>query len=219
MKTEADYLEFERLAVKLGIPAPSVRLRVESHLDGIPTGLHEGRSHTWTRNFWNTLIMGATYLQSSSSFGAGHLGIKKTDGNVATISQPDYMVLTPFGAVGIATRGIIPGRGTTAESFEHHVLATPITHGSGANQLGFRAQYYPVGVYTAGTKLWTVTLQRLFDNTSGASIVVTECGLYCYCTGLAFYAMNCRDLLASGVTVLHNGVLTITYTVTLTFPA
>jgi len=219
IKTEADYLELERLSIKLGIPVPMMRIEVKAEKDGKVTGLYEGRSRTWNRNYWNGIyapICGIAFV--ATFFAAGYLSMRQVDGTVAAIAA-GYFNLNPAGPISNSSVGIIPGRGSAAESFEVYALTTPITHGAGANQLGFRAMATPGKSYSAGPLLWTATLTRLYDNTSGNTITITEAGIYAYFVQSALIFMTCRDLLAAPVAVLNNGVLTITYTITITFPA
>jgi len=218
LKTEADYLELERLSIKLGIPVPMVRIQVKAELDGKITDLYEDRSRTWNRNYWNAIyvpVCGLGFV--ATNFGAGYLSQKQTSGTVAALTSGNYG-WNIIGPINEATYGILPGRGAGAESFEGYVLTTPITHGTGANQLGFRLQAASAQNYTAGTKLWTATLTRLFDNTSGNTITITETAIVSLAATLGTKVMMCRDLLAASIDVLNNGVLTITYTITLTFP-
>ena len=219
LKTEADYLELERLSLKLGIPVPMAHLEVKAELNGKVTALYDGRSRTWTRNYWNALFASVCGIPLVvTNFGAGYISMKQVSSAVAA-ALANTINLDPLSPVNNATRGIIPGRGAGAESFEGYTLTTPITHGAGANQLGFRAQAATGQNYNAGTKLFTATLQRLFDNTSGNTIAITETAIIVYPPSMGLYFVTCRDLLAVSVDVLNNGVLTITYIITLTFPA
>jgi hypothetical protein len=121
------------------------------------------------------------------------------------------------------------GTGTTAESFEHVALVTPVAHGNGAGQLSYTAQSATSVSYNAGTRVWTATYARILNNNSGGSITVAETGIYGVNTSNTGNLSNgaastnpymlCRDLLGATVAVANAGQLTVTYTITLTFPA
>jgi len=214
----ADHIELARLSRKLGIPVPIVHIQVKSTRAGAITGFYEGLSRTWTRNYWNILFASLCGLPTvATNFGAGYLSMKQVGGTVSAYTTPQNLTQSPVGPINNSAYGIIPGRGSTAENFDSYALATPITHGVSATQLSFRASSHS-SAYTSETKLWTATISRLFDNLSGGSIVITESAIYAYFATMGWSLMNCRDLLASSVTVLDDGVLTIKYTITLTFP-
>lgn len=218
-RPEADYIELERLSVKLGIPVPQVFLTVSVSKGGKVVSTHRQRARTWNRNYWNYLIAcisGSPVVVTN--FGAGYLSLKQLAGTVAAIPA-NAVYLIPDGAAGNSSRGIIAGRGAGAEDFEGYVLTTPIANGTGANQMTYAGHSALVQAYNAGTKLWTVTLKRVLTNTSGGAIDVTETGISYYYTALGSYVMFCRDLLAAAVNVPNNQTITIAYDITLTFPA
>lgn len=217
--TEDDYRLLEALGKKLKIPIPSVHLAVIASLDGKETGRFEGRSKTWNRNFWNWAI-GQIAAQPFvvTNFGAGYISLKRHNNNVAAVTATSPG-LDPSGPAGNINYGLVPGRGGGAEDLEGYELTTPIAHGTGGNQLSFRVQAVPSQAYTSATRTWVMTLTRLFDNTSGATITITEVALKYIYSALTYYYMFSRDLLGTPVDVLNNGILTITQTMTLIFPA
>jgi hypothetical protein len=231
-KPEADYLELERLGAKLGIPVPMMYITVQAtNPDGSPGEHYEGRSRTFNRNFWNATLLNSSNYVSAATFGSGFLGLKDTGGTVRgigyiAISSPLNSVTTGLflcANISIDTAGIVVGTGSTAESFENNTLVTKIAHGNGSGQLSYTASTATGAAYTAGSKLWTMTLARIFNNNSGGTIVVAETGIYAVFT----YGLNAssaafmieRSLLGATVSVLNAGQLTVTYTITLTFPA
>lgn len=219
MKKEQDYLELERLSRKLGLPVLSTRIKVEATKDGRVTGCHQDRCHTWNRNFWNRVFVSSTDLPLvGTNFGAGYLSFKQTSGAVGAFNK-DQHEISLIGPVNNSSYGLLVGRGSAAEDFEGFILTTPITHGVGANQLSYRLQNDVVQLYTGAYKTWKATLTRLFDNLSGSTITVTETAIVCYTTAYGYNVMLCRDLLAASVDVLNSGVLTVTYEITLVFPA
>ena len=218
--TEEDYKELERLSRKLKLPSMACHYHViGADKDGKITGEDKGRSHTWNRNYWNMVYMqSCMQVAVATNFGAGYMSLKRHNATVSAITWSTGVNLYPLGAVSNSDYGLLAGRGSGAESFEGYEFTTPITHGSGANQLSHRAQDATTGVWTGGSLLWTATLRRVLDNLSGGSIVVTEVGIKYYYSSSSYYYLMCRDLLGSSVTVLNAGTLTIVYTMTLTFP-
>jgi hypothetical protein len=215
---EADYLELERLGTKLGIPVPSVRITIEATKDGKVTGRYHARSHTWNRNYWNSilnLITGNNWV--ATNFGTGYLSVKATDTVVAAITGgPVYF--TNRAPVSNATYGIIFGRGVGAESFEGYVLTTPIAEGVAANCFNYAAMAAITQEWTVGTLTWKITIKRLANNNSGNTITVSEVSLGYYNSPTTRVYTFSRDLLAATVDVLNNGQVTGTYEISLTFP-
>jgi hypothetical protein len=193
------------------------------YADGTITPHYDGRSHTWLRNFWNYLLGSISGLTSTgTTFGAGSLAVKPFSGTVEDVNYSTSMnrYLGIVAGAGVADCGIVLGSSTAAESFELYNLASPIPHGVSAGALSYAAELAPVAVYNAGTKTWTVTITRQFTNAYTAAVSVNETGLYYYNIGLNSYkSIFCRDKLPSTVTVPPGSILTVTYSLTLTFPA
>ena len=197
---------------------PSARIRLQSHLDSRLIADHVQPAHSWVRNFHNWLYcVAAGFIPSGSTFGAGYLSLKDTGGTVRNLLAASYSYVVA-GPVNDSNYGIVTGRGASAESYESYALATPITHGNGANQLSHRAGSAIAPGYTAGTLTWLSSFSRLFDNYSGSTITVTETGIVCRANNTINYYLLCRDLLASSIDVLNSGTLTVTYEISLTFP-
>jgi hypothetical protein len=190
---------------------------------------HHRLSRTWTRNAYNYLcmtVMGIPMSAGGASYGAGKIPMKDTGGTTRTsateIFYPHGDVPAAFiGTAGLVTKGIIVGTGTGAEDFEGHVLGTPIAHGTGAGQLSYGAQSNAIVMYDAGTKVLTAVHSRYMDNGSGGTIAVAETAWYVQLSqsGNPYYFMLTRDLLGSAVDVLATQRLTVSYTMTMTFPA
>jgi len=229
VKPEADYLELERLGAKLGIPVPMMFVTLEARdKNGNLTGRYHDRSRTYNRNFWNSVFSFITATATSSgTFGAGVLSIKDTGGTTRTVNgDGGYAVGCGFlhlsAAIGDATIGNVVGTGSTAESFENNALVTKVAHGTGSGQISYGGQGSPVPSYNAGTKVWTTLQSRFFNNNSGGTIVIAETGMYpniTYGSNAQSPTMIERSLLGATVSVLNGGQLTVTYTITLTFPA
>jgi hypothetical protein len=216
--TEADFKMFRSLSVKLGIPVPFVFIKLEVEKGGRILDRYEERSRTWNRNFWNYGLVDLTNNPIvATNFGAGYLSQKRTDGTVTAVAQGPYNYTLQVGA-GVATWGIQVGLGTAAESFEGYVLATPVAHGTGTNQLAFAAISANTQSYDSPSKTWTITLKRLMNNNSAAGIVITETALTHQDSNSRAFVFS-RDLLGASVTVNVGAQLTVQYAITLTFPA
>ena len=236
VKPEEDYLEMERLGSALGIPVPMVHVSVEVRQPDGSVETVTDRSRTFNRNFWNWLLKSfgcmpgqipASLFSSDASFGAGHITNKTTGGSVinadaAYTSNPGHynMDLITSATIGVDTIGIVVGTGSAAEDFENYMLGTKIAHGTSSGQMTYNAAAFNQPAYNAGTKVWTSTISRVFNNNSGGTISVAETGMYPIHNGAgATKFMTCRDLLSSPISVFNGGQLTVTYTLTLTFPA
>ena len=218
-RPEADYLELERLSVKLGIPVPQVHLTVEVRKDGKLISSTRQRSRTTNRNFWNALICMVTDTPGVvTNFGAGYLSFKQVNATVQAVAKAQQ-TWNAVGAINNSLYGILLGIGTGAESFEGNALGTICGNGTAANQLVYSAHSALAQSYNAGTKVWTITIKRICNNNSAADIVVAETGITWQNTSLGIYIMICRDLLASTQNVAVGAQVTTSYAVTLTFPA
>lgn len=190
------------------------------------------RSKSWNRNFYNytaCLQMGLASNTGGTTFEAGKMPMKDT-GNITKQTSfifiprdSTYNAGDPtafYGGAGIDTQGIVVGTGNIAESFEHYALNAKCANGNGAGQLSYTSESVGAMTYDAPTKKLTTTLIRIFNNNSGASIIITEVGWYIklFVSAYNFFMLS-RDLLASSVEVLNAGQLTVTQTIELTYPA
>jgi hypothetical protein len=211
IKTEAEYLELERLAMKLGIPLPpTVRIKLESTLNGKLTDRYEDRSHTYTRNYWNGVFLwNSAFVPTGTTVGDGYLTQKLKGGSTINGAEQPYL-----GYANSDGPGIVVGTGNAAESFEGYALATQVLHGATSGKLAYLAQNPTTVVYTSATKTWVATLIRIFNNNSGAPIVIAEAGFFS-----SNQSMLSRDVLGTTITVANGGQLTVTYTISRVFPA
>lgn len=197
---------------------PSATIRLVSSLGNKVLFDHVQPAHSYTRNFYNYLLLSAFGISTSdATFGSGHANFKDTGGSVRNFTYSTYAWYV-INTAADATCGIIVGRGSTAESFDSYALATPCAHGTGSNQLSYRAMSMPTPSWTSGTKTFDLAVKRLFDNASGSTVTITETGIYASAYPGSYKFMFCRDLLASSIDVLNSGILTVTYTQSLVFP-
>lgn len=118
--------------------------------------------------------------------------------------------------------GIQVGTGTTAVAPTDYVLATPISDGTSSGQL----EYFPSAGGTFGTSGSTASfvLERLFRNSSGASITINEVGVYATAgypaAASSPYSLShvciIRDVVSPGFALLNGEYARIIYTISVT---
>lgn len=223
VKPEQDYEDLARLGSMLGIPTMQMYIGIEVlNADGSAGDKYFDRSRTYNRNFWNKFF--STFVSpnlGSATFGAGFLATKQTGGAVTNIDYTGAYYNHDFVATataGTTTQGIVVGTGTTAESFEAFALTAKVANGTSAGLLTYQAGSLVTAIYNSGTLTWTATCNRIFNNNSGAAIVIAETGIYEYQYSSVNH-MTCRDLLSSTVSIPNGGQMTVTYTKTLVYPA
>jgi len=234
---ELRYTQLRKLGQELHIPIPEAFWELEVFdEEGKLIHRHKQRSHSWVRNAYNLLFCQlASKDASNSTYGAGYLNGKETDGTLrygaGALSivryHSDSVDATDFGyraPAGVDGKGIIVGSGTNAESFEDYALQTKIANGTGAGQLSYIQSEAHSITYDAANKILKNSLIRYFNNNSGGNVSVNEVGLVwqTYRPGSSSYAayfMASRDKLATTVTVPNTGQLKVTYSIQLTYPA
>jgi hypothetical protein len=217
-ESEREYRKFAQLGKKLGIPVMECFLEMEVTMPDGKRQIHQHkqRSHSWVRNAYNLIFVGACrFSTTDSTFGAGTLGMKDV-GAVARSNSDAATAYSVVGPSGDDTYGILVGSGITAESFEGYALITKIANGTGAGQLSYVAGVAHTLSYVGGTKTLTATLVRYFNNNSGGNVDVNEIAIVLH--GSFLYVIT-RDLLVSTVTIPDTGQLKVTYTINLVYPA
>lgn len=86
------------------------------------------------------------------------------------------------GAVNQTTKGIVIGTGTQTITPNTYSLNTQILDGVGVGQMIYQAQLSTTGVVTVANNT-SFIIQRTFANSSGATINVSEVGVYASFTG------------------------------------
>lgn len=225
---ESRYRQLHKLGQKLKIPTLEAFLEVEVR-DGNGKIIHhhKQRSHSWVRNAYNLMfsqLAGKSY--KDTTFGAGKISAKMTNGNIIYSSAPlsigqndvDVPGQGYMAASAEYTWGILVGSGTNAESFESYFLQTQIINGTGPGQISHVASESPVVAYNSGTRALSNTLARYFNNNSGGNISVNEVAIVGLMYG-GIRVMTSRDLLGSTITVPNTGQLKVIYTIQLIYPA
>lgn len=240
-KPEDHYALHDRLGAMLGIPTIQCYVEVEARdSEGQVTHQFKDRSRTFVRNWFNLVfgtftcsdcdavavgyVDGSLVMRSTAGANAGNPGTGIGDiiwnaGNSIGWTRAQFG--NADATLGTNTAGIVIGTGIIPENFNSHKLATQIANGNGSGQMVHTLQNANVRSFDYGTRVMTCTIQRIFNNNSGAPIIVTETGIYAF---LALRQTNTtcmliRDLLAASVTVPNAGQLTVTYTLQMAFPA
>lgn len=239
--TEKDYDDIRDLGKRLHIPTPEMHwgFKVEN-LDGETIHEHEERGHSWVRNAYTLLTCQmcniALDYAATPVYGPGNIIIKKTNGvlvhgyapapeNKWGIYGPSYPESPGYGYVGVSSsvdNGIVVGTGTTSYDFEQFALSSIILNGSGTGQLAYQASTMLGKSYNSENKTFTVTYQRIFNNNSSGSQTISEVGMYAklsYPGGFVQSVMMTRDVLSTPVEVPTASKLTVTYTLSVAFPA
>lgn len=232
-KEEKRFDELKAMCRELKVPAPpEIMIGLKVHdKNGVLVFDDVQRGHSWTRNFWNTMFSMMTTCGSdgTSSFGAGYMTGKSTDTTLRNTTNRTAITSTPaIPAAGFvcdganASSGTVVGTGDTAFSVEQTALAALVAHGNTAGTLYYQAQLNTTKAYIAGSKTWTNTTSRIFNNNSGGSITVKEVGLYWL--GQMFASINSaylfeRSVLSPTVAVANGAQLTVTYQISMDFSA
>jgi hypothetical protein len=229
-KEEARFDELKAKCRELKVPAPpEIMIGLKVHdKNGILTFDDVQRGHSWTRNYWNMICgMGLwTIMNSSAVYGAGYLSMKRITGAMANVGsgyftgwggnnqtyQAGYGL---SGALGVTNKGIVVGTDDTAASLlDYHLVVqnTAMVHNAMPSWASVS--------YNAGTKTWTSTFSRLFNNNSGSSITIKEVGLYgAISPDSNSDIMNERSVLSPTVAVANGAQLTVTYEISMDFSA
>lgn len=159
-----------------------------------------GRAHSFLKQ-WNELI----YAHLNT---AGAVTIKDTSGiNRSHAAHANDFVMN--GGAGVTSYGIVVGTGITPVTLSDYAVQTPIAEGTGAGQMNYLAT--SVGQSTVNPPICGFTVSRSVVNNSGATIPVTEAGLYVR-MGASYYACVVRDLFAAPQDVPHEGAITVDFT-------
>jgi hypothetical protein len=223
-KEEAKFDELKSMCRELKVPAPpEIMIGLQVHEGGVLTFDDVQRGHSWTRNYWNMMFaIGAGSLPTTANFSAGYLCSRNTAGYVSAQSLVAPTNGIWAAAVGSVASGIVVGTVDTAFGVGQYVLAGLIGSGTGSGTFSYQACPAVTATYNVGTKVWTASVARIFNNNSGASITVKETGIYSYFQ--LFYAANGsfmmeRSVLSPTVPVANGAQLTVTYAISMDFSA
>jgi len=201
--------------------------------DGKMIKQHKQHSHSFVSNFLSILAssLASGYDQEfNASYGYYY---RITNGNYAYYSPYAWIIDELFDlndGANDSTYGIIVGTGTATPTPNDYALGNQIVNGTSSGQLVYGSHTISptaqgIGPGTSGTTTSTPSsgilpvsgnttswqIQRTFQNQSGASITVSEVGLYTKTTNGVTLIVH--DLLSSPITIPNNAVLTIVYTI------
>lgn len=192
---------------------------------------HKKRSQSFVQAF---LKLSYCYLSTS----AGNIAITDIDGSDApqgggTGDGSAKLYATAAGRGGGSIRpyynaasnseptnsyrlGIVVGTGTTSVTPQDYALATQITDGTTSGKL----EYFTCAgsSLTISAPTGSFTLERLFRNSSGASITINEVGIYVGAKSFADNDEYCaiRDLVSPGFAVANGEYMRVVYTISVT---
>ena len=196
--------------------------------DGKVVEVKTGKAHSFLQNFMQ-ILYGMFYAGTGSSPNAS--------GNVVDLSgnSMEYPIMAsapgntylPLGftitpSSSSAYIGIVVGSGSTTNSPSTYNLASPITNGSGSDQLTYGSQSINA-VQCSNSTPYSCSFQvtRSFTNNGSSAVTVSEIGLVAETAVTSSSSGNtidsvliARDLVGS-VTVNPGGSLTVTYVISL----
>lgn len=117
------------------------------------------------------------------------------------------------GGIGVVTKGIRVGKGTTAVAITDYALESPCEEGTGTDEFEHQAVAFTEPSVDGSTCSFQIV--RTMINNSGVTITgIKEIG--CYIMNSSHRFLGFRDVLPSAVSVPTGGSITITYTIKVT---
>jgi len=192
---------------------------------------HKQHSHSFLMNF---AAMLATTMLNSSGGTANFYYFKSVAGSWYSLyAGAGYnQVFAMLDSANDSTYGIVVGTGTATPTPNDDNLQNQIANGTSTGQLVYGSHSISPapgtstlnagtttptsGVLTPSGNTTSFQVSRTFQNQSGASITVSEVGIIAGvltpATGTT-YVLIIHDLLSSAITIPNNGVMAITYTI------
>ena len=172
--------------------------------DGKIIKVHKQKSHSFVANF--LYMVGA--LLSTTNYSWTDISGNKQQFSTASISYTQLMNANCTSS----SCGIVIGTGTATPTPNDYKLGNQIANGTGSGQMTYNNTTFVAPSVSGNTT--SMTIERTFQNNSGASIIVSEVGIQVYAytnSAINDYALIVHDLLSSPITVPPNAVLTIVY--------
>ena len=170
--------------------------------DGKIIKVHKQKSHSFVANF---LIMIASLLSDN--------GYKFTNTSGSTNS------FNFNGAISetMPIYNILIGTGTSSPKANDYNLSQPIANGTGSGQMEYGSVSF-IQPTVINTNTTTFQISQTYQNSSGSTITVSEVGMEidAYNISDSTYVLISHDLLSSPISVPNNGVLLVTYTISIT---
>lgn len=139
--------------------------------------------------------------------------IKLTSGSNGSTS-PHALNLAMNAGAGVITFGIVVGRGSTAVAIDDYKLETICDEGTSTDELNY--QGVTVSATTTSAPDCSFTVTRSAINNSGATITITEIGIYVKAIAVPYSILAIRDILPSSIDVPDGGAITVVYTIKVT---
>lgn len=174
---------------------PAIKLYYEVRVGG--KLVRKGISRSFVAAFTQFLSIQMTQVAAN---------VKRVDGTTASQSPyaGNYNIAAPAAS---SAYGIVAGTGTTAVTPADNALATQIAQGTGSGQLAHGAVSFVAPSSDSSTNYFSA--QRVFTNSSGASITVNEIGIYSNLSGVVYHCLV-RDVITA-VTIPNGQTMTVTY--------
>jgi hypothetical protein len=213
-KEEKRFEELRGMCRELKVPAPPeimIGLKVHDH-NGVLTFDDIQRGHSWTRNYWNCLMLVGVLKSAAtgSTYAAGSNSLRARNGSYDNPYPNDIMYAFTSG-VGTPWN-ILVGTGDTAFSIDQYEMATFLASGT----FVYNAFSGSSVTYTGVSKTWKNTASRIFNNNSGGSITIKEVGI---ATNQFHTLLIERSVLSPTVAVANGAQLTVTYEISMDFSA
>ena len=203
--------------------------------DGKIIKVHKQRSHSFLMNY---LSMIAGLMVNPYGSENNYYYFLSTAGTWWSFA-PNYTTvkntLTMLDGNNDSTYGIVVGSGTATPTPQDYKLGNQIVNGTGSGQLVYGSHTVSPTPATSGLANGTstpssgllnisgnttsFTISRLFTNSSGGAITVSEVGIIVEATlngNNTGYVLILHDLLSSPVTIQNGGAITVTYTISVT---
>lgn len=177
-------------------------------------------------NFLLQNAFGINLYQIGGTYGTGSKNVKTVTGSVLQSGSHSPNRYNQTGnyycpaTASVTNRGCCAGYGDTAVADTDYELESLYAHGNDENELAYKAQDTPIGVYDSPSKTFTVTQSKVVTN-NWSSQVIREIGLkhYRYANNIAQsgFLIN-RTVLGSPITLAPYESLAIIYELSMTHP-
>jgi len=195
---------------------------------------HKQHSHSFLMNF---AAMLATTMANPSGGTVNWYYFKSTAGAwYSLVDATGYnQLFDTLDSANDSTYGIVVGTGTATPTPNDDNLQNQIANGTSSGQLVYGSHTLSpapgtsllqggtstptTGVLTPSGNTTSFSISRTYQNQSGASITVSEVGIISIVNTPAtgnVYVLIIHDLLSSAITIPNNGVMAITYTISVT---
>jgi len=192
---------------------------------------HKQHSHSFVSNFLALIAQAMLnpYNNVSNFYGykgaGGNVQFVETSSSTGMTTIENFM--TMLDGANDSSYGIVVGTGTSPPTPNDYTMESEIPNGTGTGQLVYGSHSVsPPGGTTSSPTLLTpsgnttsFSVSRTFQNQSGASITVSEVGIFImqYAqSGNIITVLITHDLLSSPITIPNGGVMAITYTISVT---